>query len=229
MDNHTKDSKKSPIAGIWFQRDQFASLHLDAEMLFPKLETVIHPHFCSSVSQTQLTHNQAEKNVQKIETLTWVHTHTHTHTQAQSIECNVAREREPPIAILQQMMSNKSDDSITTNSQYETQVPWLLLNLLSSHCTQDPNCKVPMKLLELHQLFQFISCNIPCLHLNKHTHTHISTALRQQPIPSSLPLISSYTRTFVLDLTTTKNICIFVDKICYKTARKTTTRRGRVA
>ncbi len=78
MDDYTKDSKKSPITGIWFQRDQFPSLHLaDAEMLFPKLKNVIHPHFCSSVSQTQLTHNQAEKNVQDLETLTWVHTHTH--------------------------------------------------------------------------------------------------------------------------------------------------------
>jgi hypothetical protein len=28
-----------------------------------------------------------------------------------------------------------------------------------------------MKLLEL-QLFQFISCNIPCLCPNKHTHTY---------------------------------------------------------
>ncbi len=136
-----------------------------------------------------------------------------------------------PSVILQQMMSNKSDDSIITNSQYETQVPWLLLNLLSSHCTQDPNCKVPIKLLELHQLFQFISCNIPCLR-QAHTHTHISTALRQQPNPSSFPHISSYTRRFVLDLTRTKNICIFVNKICYKKARKTTTTtttRGRVA
>ncbi len=84
-----------------------------------------------------------------------------------------------PSVILQQMMSNKSDDSITTNSQYETQVPWLLLNLLSSHCTQDPNCKVPMKLLELHQLFQFISCNIPCLR-QAHTHTHT----HRFPLPS---------------------------------------------
>jgi hypothetical protein len=67
MDNHTKDSKKFPITGIWFQRDQFPSLHLaDAEMLFPKLKNVIHPHFCSSVSQTQLTHTIKQKKMCKI-------------------------------------------------------------------------------------------------------------------------------------------------------------------
>ncbi len=155
--------------------------------------------------------------------------HTHIGPKHRMQQCKGKRAAS---VILQQMMSNKSDDSITTNSQYETQVPWLLLTLLRNHCTQDPNCKVPMELLGLHQLFQFISCNIPCLCLNKrtHTHTHISTAFRQQPIPSSLPRISSYTRTFVLDLTRTKNICIFTDKICYKKARKTRTRtRGRVA
>ncbi len=94
--------------------------------------------------------------------------HTHISPKQRMWHCKGKR---TPSVILQQMMSNKSDDSITTNSQYETQVPWLLLNLLSSHCTQDPNCKVPMKLLEL-QLFQFISCNIPCLCPNKHTHTY---------------------------------------------------------
>jgi hypothetical protein len=156
------------------------------------------------------------------------HMGAHTHISPKHRMQHRKGKRTPSV-ILQQMMSNNSDDSITTNSQYETQVPWLLLNLLSSHCTQDPNCKVPVKLLELHQLFKFISCNIPCLR-QAHTHTQISTALRQQPNPSSLPHISSYTRMFVLDLTRTKNICHFMDKICYKKARKTTkTTRGRVA
>jgi len=137
-----------------------------------------------------------------------------------------------PSVILQQMMSNKSDDSITTNSQYETQVPWLLLNLLSSHCSGS-------KLQSPHEAFgasstlsiHFLQHSMPVseqAHTHTHTHTHISTALRQQPNSSCLPHINSYTRMFVLDLTRTKNICIFADKICYKKARKTT-RRGRVA
>jgi len=95
--------------------------------------------------------------------------HTHIGPKHRMQQCKGKRAAS---VILQQMMSNKSDDSITTNSQYGTQVPWLLLTLLRNHCTQDPNCKVPMELLGLHQLFQFISCNIPCLCLNKRTHTH---------------------------------------------------------
>jgi hypothetical protein len=96
--------------------------------------------------------------------------HTHTGPKHRMQQCKGKR---APSVILQQMMSNKSDDSITTNSQYETQVPWLLLNLLATAALRIQIAKSPWSFWGFINSFNsFLATFYACARTSTHTHIH---------------------------------------------------------
>ncbi len=96
--------------------------------------------------------------------------HTHRGPKHRMQQCKGKR---APSVILQQMMSNKSDDSITTNSQYETQVPWLLLNLLATAALRIQIAKSPWSFWGFINSFNsFLATFYACARTSTHTHIH---------------------------------------------------------